>query len=190
MNHASTTATKQIKENTLQKHDMQGLIVRGYLSLTAATYIMLKITDRMAAKEYFQFLLPYITTGDQKKHAHKTNHDPDNAVHIAFTNTGIERLSDPNTLNTFSREFREGMSVRRNAYGQAAAVKPQPEERGILLGDQGDNHPDNWFWGNEEKPVDAMLMVFAKDRTALDELIDAIYCQKRQGVETVYVAGT
>jgi Dyp-type peroxidase family len=185
----ATQQNKKISEKyPLQIEDMQGLIVRGYKTLTAATYIMLKITNVKEAKAYFKTLLEKVTTGKADKH--KTNHDPVSAVNIAFTGSGIGLMLNTETLKTFSREFREGMIARQNAYGEAAAEKPQPEERGILLGDQGDNHPNNWNWGNEQKPVDVMLMVYAKDKTALDALINEIYCQKRKGVETVYVAGT
>jgi Dyp-type peroxidase family len=186
---------KPPSQNTdLQKDDMQGLIVRGYRTLRAATYILLKITDATAAKQYFSFLVDngIITNENTNRDEKKINKDPDEAVNIAFTSSGISHLTTPEVLATFSREFIEGMSVRRGTYqtSQSATGKPDPEERAILLGDQDRNHPDLWQWGNEKKPVDAILMVYAQNRTALDELINRIYCNKRQGVETVYVAGT
>jgi Dyp-type peroxidase family len=177
----------------LQKSDMQGLIVRGYKTLTAATYILLKITDVAAATKYFNFLADnYITTGEKP--------EKEEAVNIAFTGSGIAHLLNKDILKTFSREFIEGMSFRNGAdqkrdqqtmmSGDDETEIADPEERPKILGDRGKNHPSNWLWGNEHNSVDVMLMVYAKNKNALNEFITDIFCNHQQGVAVVYVAGT
>lgn len=177
----------------LQTSDMQGLIVRGYKTLTAATYILLKITDVAAATKYFDFLaVNHITTGEKLK--------KEEAVNIAFTRSGIARLLNDDILNTFSREFIEGMSFRQGADkkrdqntkmpGGEGIESAEPEERPMMLGDRGKNHPSNWHWGNENKPVDVLLMVYAKNKQALEELTTNIFTNRHQGVEIVYLAST
>ena len=191
----------------LQTSDMQGLIVRGYKSLPAATNILLRITDVAAAAKYFNFLADtYVTTGEKpNKHDNRLNNDPEKAVNIAFTRSGIAQLLNEDILKTFSREFIEGMSFRQGAYnkrdhytsmsadekGLAEVLdSADSEERSIMLGDRGKNHPNNWHWGNEQNPVDVLLMVYAGNKKALEELITDIFCNHQQGVEVVYVAGT
>lgn len=181
----------------LHTNDMQGLIVRGYRTLTAASYILLKITDVAAATKYFNFLADHITTGEKPK--------KEEVVNIAFTSSGIARLLNKDILKTFSREFIEGMSSRQGAYNKrdenkmmsgddenlaAAFDSAEPEERSTMLGDWGRNHSSNWHWGNEQNPVDVMLMVYAKNKKALEELITHIFCNRQQGVAVVYTAGT
>jgi Dyp-type peroxidase family len=190
----------------LTTNDMQGLIVRGYKYLTAASYILLKITDVAAATKYFNFLADHITTGEKPTtNDSRVDKEPENAVNIAFTSSGIARLLNEDILNTFSREFIEGMSFRQGAYNKrdentmmsgdeenlaAAFESAEPEERPTMLGDRGRNHPSNWHWGNEQNPVDVLLMVYAKNKKALEELITHIFCNHQQGVAVVYTAGT
>src|SRR4051812_9962582 len=93
-----------------ERNDMQGLITRGYRSLWAASYLLLKITEAQAAKEYFKLLVNnYVTTVGSIKDF-KEHGDPEEAVQIAFTSSGLTNLKlDDNVIKTFSREFIEGI---------------------------------------------------------------------------------
>ncbi|HEX6426710.1 MAG TPA: hypothetical protein VF008_03450 [Niastella sp.] len=181
------TRKQELKKPTLDKADMQGLIVRGYKTLTAATFILLKITNKVAARKYIRYLAEnYITTGEKPNgRDNRHNNDPEKAVNIAFTNTGIASLANENILESFSREFKEGMSFSNGNEGAHEAA-----ERTMMLGDLGLNHPDRWHWGSQEKPVDCVLMVYAKNKKALNDLIKEVFTDQQQGVEIVYVAGT
>ncbi len=180
------TMTKYVEANW---NDMQGLITRGYKSLKAATYLLLKIdeNDVPGAKQYFKELVneDYITTeysirtGNIKKN--KINGDPDQAVHIAFSSRGLEKLGlDKRVRDTFSREFLEGMSPDKK-FGK---------ERATLLGDSKKSKSENWLWGSENKRVDCVIMLYAKDCTGLKKLKMDMYDNKKRGVKMFYEAET
>ena len=163
----------------LEKNDMQGLIVRGYKSLNAARYILLKIKNAAEAKQYFNFLIKnYITIGD-KTGLELTEKDyPKTAVQIAFTSSGLKQLDLPEKIiETFSREFREGMAGHYHDRNNNII-----NERSTLLGDTERNNPIHWHWGRGKTQVDCMIMLFAKDTTALNALHTTVF-KVSQGVE-------
>ncbi len=81
---------------------------------------------------------------------------PEHAVNVAFTSSGLERLGLPaETMATFSNEFVAGMTT---------------PHRTRILGDLGENAPERWDWGGPAAPVDAVLLLYAKDDAALDAL--------------------
>ena len=152
------------------RKDMQGLIARGYDSLNAACFIFLKITDAVQAKAYFNnLILNYITSAEKKTWINPTpKGDPQNAVHIAFTSSGLKELGL--NVNTFSREFVEGMNT---------------QQRSALLGDTENNNPKNWDWGNKEKEVHCVLMLYARNNTALADLEKNVFTPKSPGVQLI-----
>jgi Dyp-type peroxidase family len=154
-----------IEKGKLEKPDIQALIFRGYKQLHAASYILLQIKSADDAKKYFRYLITKITTADITGNKFVKSNDPTNAVNIAFSSSGLKKLGlDKNELSTFSREFLEGISYVDDV--------TKIEERSTLLGDTGFSHPKNWYWGNneDEKRVDCILMLFAKDNLALQDL--------------------
>jgi Dyp-type peroxidase family len=165
-------------ETRLDIKDMQGLIVRGYDELTAACFLLVKITDAVLAKKYIRYLLAenFLTPAD--KNAINASlrlilETPDGgeakpvmAMHIAFTSSGLRKLNIPEeVMQTFSREFREGMSY------SYTVNEMKVEERPMLLGDVKDNHPDNWKWGNDKNPVHGIVMFYALSTAELNEFV-------------------
>ena len=174
-----------------EKKDIQGLIIRGYKNLSSAKYLLLEITDVSKAKIYLQDLANKFVTNAEisdKKHLPGDNY-LEYAVQIAFTRRGLDNLAlDKNIIATFSREFKEGMT-------QCYRDKESPgsessKERSTLLGDFKENDPGNWIWGNEENPVDCMIMLYAKDIPAMEKLFTTVYTNLNQGVRLVYTAET
>ena len=132
----------------LEKHDMQGLIVRGYGKLPAARYLLCRIADAGAAKPWLATLHTKVTPGDQSP--------DDQAMHVAFTSEGIRQLNVPaDVLASFAREWLEGMT---------------PSPRSYPLGDENANDPAHWAWGGPNTDaVHLMLMCYAKDAATLDQ---------------------
>lgn len=179
---------KHIKESKLEKEDIQGLVARGYQKLNSARYILLQITNANLAKEYFQELIKnnYITTADVVGNKFAESNDPETAVQIAFTSSGLHNLGLPPTIiNTFSREFIEGM-----CHTWKTCENKTIKERSTLLGDTRNNQPEYWIWGNKDNYVDCMLMLYAEDNKALEVLIENVYTKLQKGVELAYMGET
>jgi len=133
---------------TLELNDMQGLLIRGFGNLLGAQYVLLRFSDAALGKQYVNELLPSITPATDKP--------SDNAVQIAFTYAGFSFLQLPSEgLASFSREFREGMTE---------------SHRQFILGDRGENAPENWAWGNPaQEEIHLMLIIYSKDSETLAE---------------------
>lgn len=133
---------------TLELNDMQGLLIRGFGNLLGAQYVMLRFTESVLGKQYIKELLPEITPATDKP--------TDHAIQIAFTYAGFSFLKLPEEgLASFSREFREGMTE---------------DHRQFILGDSGENAPENWDWGNPaQADIHLLLIVYSKDADTLSE---------------------
>ena len=68
-------------------------------------------------------------------------------VTVAFTWNGLRALGvDEGSLATFPEEFKQGMVARAE-----------------MLGDTGENHPDNWVGGLASPDLHAIAILFARD---------------------------
>jgi Dyp-type peroxidase family len=68
-------------------------------------------------------------------------------VTVAFTWSGLRALGvDEASLSTFPEEFKQGMVARTE-----------------MLGDTGENHPDNWIGGLARPDLHAIAILFARD---------------------------
>src|ERR1700681_41029 len=68
-------------------------------------------------------------------------------VTLAFTWNGLRALGvDEDSLATFPEEFKQGMVARAE-----------------MLGDSGENHPDNWVGGLARPDLHAIIILFARD---------------------------
>ncbi len=169
------------------KEDMQALIARGYDSLNAARYILLRITDSTLAKNYFRILIDTYITRARKSSwkAFTEKGDPKTAVHLAFTHSGLVQLGLPKAVTgTFSRQFIEGMNF---TYPDPGDPKTIIRERPQLLGDTQRNDPGNWHWGSGEKWVDCVLMLYAECSNDLQVLINDAYEKIKSGVELIHM---
>ena len=132
---------------TLDLHDIQGLVARGYGNLPAARFLLLSIDDAAAARRWLATVA--VTRGDER---------PENAaVNLALTSAGLARLGlDPDTVDDFSKEFVSGMTT---------------SHRRRILGDIDDDAPEKWDWGGPQKPpIHALLLLYARDRAGLNAL--------------------
>jgi Dyp-type peroxidase family len=128
--------------------DVQGLVARGYGELTAARFLVLAIDDPAAARPWVGALGATLTPGDV--------HPEERAVNVAFTSSGLRKLGvAPEVLDLFSLEFRGGMTT---------------SHRRRMLGDLGPDAPEQWDWGGPSRPVDAVLLLYARDAQALAAL--------------------
>ncbi|MHA4846069.1 Dyp-type peroxidase [Flavitalea antarctica] len=173
-----------------QINDVQGLIRRGYRSLPAAQFLLLKIDDAAEAKKYFQLLAnSFITSSNKPESGQPPNSfNKKIAVQIAFTSSGLKQLGlAENILSTFSREFIEGMSF---SYADPHNPEEKISERSTLLGDVNASDPRHWHWGNEAKPVDTILLLYAESREMLERLKSDCFDNLQKGVTPVYTADT
>ena len=94
---------------------------------------------------------------------------------VAFTWNGLRALGvDEGSLATFPEEFKQGMVARAE-----------------MLGDTGENHPDNWVGGLASPDLHAIAILFARDaaergrcQTEHDKLV-----AQCEGVEVLSDAG-
>ncbi len=107
--------------------------------------------DRKGAGAWLDSLAGEITSASARP--------ADVAVNLALTAEGLARLGVPDgTLQRFSHEFVRGMA---DPY------------RSRVLGDVDDTAPDRWLWGGPSAPVDAVLLLYAVDKPALDAAYQA-----------------
>ena len=119
--------------------DVQGLIRHAHGKLPEACYLLLRIADARAARQWLAALA--VAT------AVETTPRPTRAVQIAFTAEGLQALGVPTAIvSAFAPEFVEGM---------AAA------SRARRLGDVGTNAPDTWTWGVGSRAPHLVVMLFA-----------------------------
>ena len=94
-------------------------------------------------------------------------------VSMAFTWNGLRQLGiDKEALASFPEAFREGMAARA-----------------AILGDTGDNHPDNWEDHMNSPDLHAVIILFARDKAEKDRCIKEYetYNAANPGVKTLSV---
>ena len=149
-------------------HDVQGLVARGYGELGAARFLVLAFEDAAGARAWVGTLGAALTPGDVRR--------PERAVHVAFTSSGLRTLGvAPDVLDLFSLEFREGMTT---------------SHRRRMFGDVGPDAPEHWDWGGPSRPVDAVLLLYARDARALAALDAEQRRALPEGVRVVQPLGT
>jgi Dyp-type peroxidase family len=118
--------------------DIQGLLRSGYGNLTEASFLLLRIADRDAARRWL--LSAPVTTAAENA--------AETVLQIAFSAAGMRALgvAEP-VIAGFSAEFVAGIAG--------------DEARSRRLGDVGANAPSRWRWGAETQP-DLMVMLCAK----------------------------
>ncbi len=142
----------------MQTEDIQGIIVTGYGHLIYSSYIFLHIDEPTQAKQWLGKIAADMTTAKWETESGKQK--PELALNIAFTYHGLKKLGlPPESLNTFSEEFVQGIAtdVRANRFG-----------------DTNDNHPEHWEIGSSLTPenyqIHALLIVQAATRSEITSL--------------------
>jgi deferrochelatase/peroxidase EfeB len=90
-------------------------------------------------------------------------------VSLAFTFNGLRKLGlDEDSLATFPEPFRQGMAARAQ-----------------MLGDTGQNHPDNWEDKITSEDLHAVVILFARDKAERERCIKQHdeYIKDNPGVE-------
>jgi Dyp-type peroxidase family len=129
-------------------HDVQGLVARGYGDLAAARFLLVEFGDGAAARGWIRAVAEQLTPGDERPR--------ERAVHLALTSSGLRKLGlAPEVLALFSNELVDGMAA---------------PYRGRILGDLDADAPERWDWGGPSLPVDAVLLLYARDAQTLGAL--------------------
>jgi Dyp-type peroxidase family len=132
---------------SLELDDIQSGAVRPRPTPYAATYLLFRIDDRKAGREFIRRACDIVASA-----AHPASPAANTWVSIALTYQGLKALGVPeDSLETFPPEFRQGMAARAT-----------------VLGDRGENSPEHW-----EKPlgtpdVHVVLTAVAPDAQQLE----------------------
>ncbi|MDZ4098379.1 MAG: peroxidase, partial [Methylophilaceae bacterium] len=117
--------------------DLQGLLRFGHGKLTDSCFLLLKIVDANAAKQWLS--KTPVTSAI-------SNPQPKTALQIAFSVEGLRALGvKDSVIEGFSDEFITGMSGN--------------EGRSRRLGDVGTNSPEYWDWGGDATQVPHLLLL-------------------------------
>src|SRR5262245_44964828 len=134
----------------LELDDIQSGVLRPRPSPYAATYILLRIDERTAGRELLRRLSEVVTSA-----AAPNRPESDTSVSVALTFEGLKALGVPQaSLDSFTWEFRQGMTAR------AAA-----------LGDVGESAPDRWEAPFGTSDIHVILIGVAPDEARLEAAI-------------------
>jgi len=131
---------------TLDLPNIQGFVIRGY-RLPYAGYVFLRIDDAARTRALLREVLPQVIT------AAKWSEKPESGINIAVSHAGLRALGVAGgSLDAFPEEFRLGMAARADR-----------------LGDIGESAPEHWESCFRDGAAHVLVMVSAKDATALRE---------------------
>lgn len=124
----------------VNRADVQRLVFSGYKSKPASCVLLLEFGQE-EGRAWLGRILTRVTSADSAT-------DPEMiSYNLAFTAAGLCRLGlDEASLAGFSSEFLQGMAH---------------PERARALGDLGEDAPENWEFGAGERPVHAILFLYA-----------------------------
>lgn len=114
----------------LETHDIQGIVLSGYVHLKHSSYLFLHFDDAAEGKKWLAEIIKDITSAKYPTGPGGKPKKPEWALNIAFTSDGIAALGYP--VDTFSQEFREGITF---------------DGRPKRLGDTDLNDPAQWEVG-------------------------------------------
>jgi deferrochelatase/peroxidase EfeB len=124
--------------------DIQGLLWSGYGPLKQACFLLLRVTDAAAARDWLGATVESVTTIEQLRQRHVSH-----ALQIALTADGMRALGvAESVIDGFSAEFVSGMTGE--------------EGRSRRLGDVGGSAPLLWRWGGAQVPH-VLLMLYAHE---------------------------
>jgi Dyp-type peroxidase family len=153
-------SAEQTREPPLPLKQIQGIVLKGYGQMKEARYLMLAVTDRRPGLLDWLSRLPLTSAAD----VGQLNLPDRPLVNIAFSYRGLLAIGlDPALCASFATPFVQGADH---------------EYRARANGDVGPDAPDLWAWGSAQRPVDLLLLVYAKDaesveRAAADHLAQA-----------------
>src|SRR6187397_875629 len=120
--------------------DIQGLVRFGYKHHTEASFLLLRVTDRDAARRWLASV-PVCT-------AETIEPPPETALQIALTGDGMRALGVADAIvDAFATDFVTGMAGDAN--------------RARRLGDVGANDPGQWQWGAGARMPHVVVLLYA-----------------------------
>src|SRR5215472_2573523 len=121
--------------------DIQGLLRFAHGHLTEASFILLRIADRDAARAWLK--------AARVTNAVAVTPLPETALQIAVTCGGLRQLGlGDDIIGGFSDEFIEGLSGNDNRLRRR--------------GDSGENSPNEWRWGGPGREPHLLIMLYAR----------------------------
>ncbi len=120
--------------------DLQGLFRFAHAQLSEARFLLLKVSDAQAARDWLRSAPVSTAAGADPL--------PEQALQVAFTAPGLQALGvSDSVLSGFSEPFIAGMAGDEN--------------RSRRLGDTGKNSPAGWAWGGSSAQLpDLVLMLY------------------------------
>ncbi|HEV7822239.1 MAG TPA: hypothetical protein VGO84_13745, partial [Burkholderiales bacterium] len=147
--------------------DMQVLLRFGLGHLKRASFLLLRVKDRAAARAWL--------AAAPVTNAIATKPPPPTALQVALTSEGLRALGvAPDIVDGFSNEYINGMS--------------SDPGRSRRLGDVAASDPGNWTWGGKETPH-LMLMLYST-RDLLDGFEQTIRAQTGAAFDVAYCLRT
>ena len=127
----------------LEFEDIQSILLTRVPALTGR-YEFLSFRNAAGGRRWLSAIADKV----QSAAATRASVDQDKRwVTVAFTWSGLRALGvDEVSLATFPEEFKQGMVARAE-----------------VLGDTGENHPDNWLGGLARPDLHAIAILFARD---------------------------
>lgn len=150
----------------INTEDIQAIAKTGFVSLKAASYMLLRVGESAAARRWLRDLAPTSLAKpiDVKKTLEIEEKNRVDTYQIAFTAAGLRKLGvDESIMQRFSPEFVEGMAGDEN--------------RSRRLGDIGENAPKKWCWGVGDREPHILLILLAKDDAKLAVLVSKMLQQ-------------
>jgi len=149
----------------LELEDVQHyLLTRPHATIALYNFITFRTAE--AGRNWVNALSDIVGTAKTVMAANETDM---RWVSLAFTFNGLRKLGlDETSLATFPEPFRQGMAARAQ-----------------MLGDTGANHPDNWEDKITSEDLNAVVILFARDKNERDRCIKKHdeYLKECPGVE-------
>lgn len=153
MAQATLTTTEAGKAEKVEWGEVQRLILRGYVKLPWAHFLLLRVTDRALSTEWLQSLVESGLIRFGWGH----HHDTTPSAAIALTSEGFRALGlDEDTIRGFSPEFVSGADGG---------------DRPRVLRDVNGSAPEKWLWGSEGNRVHVLLALYALTEASLEKLV-------------------
>ena len=133
---------------------------------TIAQYNFMSFKNAESGRNWIAALLDKIGTAKSVMEGSETDM---RWVTLAFTFNGLRKLGlDEQSLSTFPEAFRQGMAARA-----------------AMLGDTGENHPDQWEDNMTSEELHGVVILFARDQNERERCVKEhqVYLDNHPGVE-------
>src|SRR4029077_1143657 len=144
----------------LELDDIQSGVLRPRPAPYAAAYVLFRVDEATAGRELMRRMHAVVASA-----AHPASPAGDTWVSVALSFRGLKALGVPQaSLDTFSQEFQQGMAARAG-----------------ILGDTGENSPENWEKPLGSADVHVVLTALAPD----SERLEAALARARQEYQKI-----